>query len=67
LLRFWILDPQNGITNLKGAVLMAVWDAFGAAGIEFPPPQRELILRRPVDVRIDGRSGSEGERGGHKS
>jgi small-conductance mechanosensitive channel len=66
LLRFWILDPQNGITNVKGAVLLAVWDSFGAAGIEFPLPQRELILRRPVDVRLDGRSGSEEMRGGHK-
>lgn len=51
VLRFWICDPQNGLTNVRGAVLLACWDAFKAAGIEIPFPTRELVLRTPVEVR----------------
>ncbi len=52
ILRFWITDPQNGVTNIKGAVLLAVWDAFKANGIEFPFPQQEITVKKPVDVQI---------------
>ena len=57
ILRFWITDPQNGVTNIKGAVLLAIWDAFKAAGIEFPSPQQEITVKKPVDVNVrDGRA-----------
>ena len=46
ILRFWIRDPASGLTNVRGAVLLALWDAFKANGIEIPLPQRELILHR---------------------
>ena len=36
ILRFWIADPQAGVTNVRGAALLACWDAFKAAGIEIP-------------------------------
>ncbi len=52
LLRFWIRDPQNGVVNIKGEVLLAVWDALKANGIEIPYPHRHLVLRDPI--RIDG-------------
>ncbi len=51
ILRFWIADPQNGVTNIRGAVLLACWDAFKAAGIQIPFPHREVIMRTPVEVR----------------
>jgi small-conductance mechanosensitive channel len=50
LLRFWVSDPQNGLTNVRGAVLLACWDAFKAAGIGIPFPHREIIMRTPVEV-----------------
>jgi small-conductance mechanosensitive channel len=50
LLRFWIRDPQNGLTNVRGAVLLAVWDAFKANGIGIPYPHREVIMKTPVKV-----------------
>jgi len=48
LLRFWISDPQAGLTNIKGQVLLALWDAFKANGINIPYPHRELIMKTPV-------------------
>ena len=50
-LRFWIRDPQQGLTNIRGKVLLALWDTFKENGVEFPFPHREIIMRTPVDVR----------------
>jgi small-conductance mechanosensitive channel len=49
-LRFWISDPNNGLTNVRGQVLIALWDAFKEAGIKIPYPQQELTLRNRHDV-----------------
>lgn len=45
VLRFWIHDPQQGLTNVRGKVFLALWDAFKAHGIGFPYPHREIILK----------------------
>jgi small-conductance mechanosensitive channel len=50
VLRFWIRDPQNGLTNIRGQVLLALWDTFKANGVQIPFPHRELIVRSPVRV-----------------
>jgi small-conductance mechanosensitive channel len=47
LLRFWIDDPQRGLTNIRGAVLLALWDTFKENGIKIPFPHREVIMRTP--------------------
>jgi small-conductance mechanosensitive channel len=44
ILRFWITDPTAGLTNVRGAVYLALWDAFKANGISIPFPQREVRL-----------------------
>ena len=44
-LRFWIVDPPNGLSNVRSEVLMRIWDAFAADGIESPFPQRDLHIR----------------------
>ena len=51
LLRFWINDPQNGLTNIRGKVLLALWDTFKENGIKIPFPHREVIMRTPVTVQ----------------
>ncbi|MFP4313866.1 MAG: mechanosensitive ion channel family protein [Alphaproteobacteria bacterium] len=43
-LRFWIKDAQEGVTNIKGAVMMEIWDAFKEHGIQIPYPHREVYL-----------------------
>jgi small-conductance mechanosensitive channel len=45
LLRFWIDDPQQGLTNIRGKVLLALWDSFKENGIEIPFPQREITIK----------------------
>jgi small-conductance mechanosensitive channel len=49
-LRFWINDPIEGSTNVKSAVLLALWDAFKREGIEFPSPVQDMRLAGPVRV-----------------
>lgn len=44
ILRFWITDPTGGLTNIRGNVFLALWDAFQEAGISIPFPQREVRL-----------------------
>lgn len=44
ILRFWIEDPTGGLTNIRGAVYLALWDAFQAHQISIPFPQREVRL-----------------------
>ncbi|MBU1230019.1 MAG: mechanosensitive ion channel family protein, partial [Proteobacteria bacterium] len=41
---FWIADPGNGIANVRGEVLLAIWDAFREHGVSIPFPQREVRL-----------------------
>lgn len=43
-LRFWIGDPAKGLTNIKGDVYLALWNAFAANDISIPFPQREVRL-----------------------
>lgn len=42
VLRFWIRDPTGGLTNIRGNVFLALWDAFEANDISIPFPQREV-------------------------
>jgi small-conductance mechanosensitive channel len=51
LLRFWIDDPQQGLTNIRGKVMLALWDAFKEHGIAIPFPHREVIMKTPVTVQ----------------
>ena len=43
-LRFWIRDPVDGLTNVRGKVLLALWDTFKREGIEIPYPVRDVRL-----------------------
>ncbi|RFP88536.1 mechanosensitive ion channel family protein [Rhodobacteraceae bacterium 63075] len=44
ILRFWISDPTGGLTNIRGNVYLALWDAFQENGISIPFPQREVRM-----------------------
>ena len=44
ILRFWISDPTSGLTNVRGNVYLALWDAFKESNISIPFPQREVRM-----------------------
>lgn len=44
VLRFWIRDPTKGLTNVRGNVFLALWDALKTAEIEIPFPQRDVRM-----------------------
>ncbi|MCB9990790.1 MAG: mechanosensitive ion channel [Rhodospirillales bacterium] len=43
-LRFWIKDAEKGVTNVRGMVMMELWDAFKANNIKIPYPHREVYI-----------------------
>jgi len=43
-LRFWIKDAEKGVTNMRGAVMLALWDTFREHNIHIPYPQRVVHL-----------------------
>ena len=43
-LRFWIKDAEKGVTNVKGQVYMALWDALKENDIQIPYPHREIYV-----------------------
>ncbi len=42
--RFWIHDPNKGLTNVRGAVYLAIWDALKANRIQIPYPKRDVTI-----------------------
>ena len=44
VLRFWIDDPQGGLTNIRGKVLLALWDTFKEHGLPINPPGRKILF-----------------------
>jgi small-conductance mechanosensitive channel len=58
ILRFWISDPTGGLTNIRGNVYLALWDAFEENNISIPFPQREIkVLEgdqiKPANLALD--------------
>jgi small-conductance mechanosensitive channel len=55
LLRVWVNDPQNGLGNIKGQILMTLWEKLHEHDIEIPYPQRDMHWRseQPLTVRIE--------------
>ncbi|MEM6511741.1 MAG: mechanosensitive ion channel domain-containing protein [Pseudomonadota bacterium] len=48
-LRFWIDDPQQGLTNIRGKVLLSLWDKFKENDIAIPYPHREVYVHNAPD------------------
>jgi len=51
VLRFWISDPKNGLTNIRGLVLLALWDTFKRNNVKIPYPHREIIIRDAIQLK----------------
>ncbi len=44
-LRYWLDDPEDGVSNVTDAVLRKIWSKFKQHDIEIPFPQRDLHIR----------------------
>ena len=66
-LRFWIKDAQAGVTNIKGQVMMALWDAFKENDIQIPYPHREVYLhpssQEPLEIKTQMGRSEESKKG----
>ncbi len=45
MIHCWIQDPEDGVGNVRSAVLKKLWWLFKENGIEIPFPQRDIHLR----------------------
>jgi small-conductance mechanosensitive channel len=52
LLRVWIKDPESGITNMKSALLLALWDAMAREQIMIPSPIADMRLRGTAKLAV---------------
>jgi small-conductance mechanosensitive channel len=51
-IRFWIDDPEEGLTNVRSDILKRVWHLFQQDGVELPNrSQRDINLRDSVTLR----------------
>lgn len=44
-LRVWVSDPQNGLTNVRSDINLAIWRAFKENNITIPYPQRDVHIK----------------------
>lgn len=44
ILRFWIHDTSKGLTNVKGDVFLALWDALKDNNIDIPYPRQDVQI-----------------------
>lgn len=44
-IRLWIDDPEAGVTNVQGEVLLRLWELFREHGIALPRQQQDVHLR----------------------
>lgn len=49
-LRFWIQDAEKGVTNMRGDVMLALWDTFKENGINIPYPHRQIIVQNDTKI-----------------
>ncbi|MGF1544365.1 MAG: mechanosensitive ion channel family protein [Parvularculaceae bacterium] len=52
-LRFWIVDPKNGVANVTSEVMLALWDGLAEMGVEIPFPQRDLHIKSAPSEVLD--------------
>jgi small-conductance mechanosensitive channel len=52
----WIDDPEEGVGNVRSAVLNRVWVLFKEAGIEIPFPQRDVWIKNAPPESVQAES-----------
>ena len=53
ILRFWIIDPEGGITNVKGDIYLKLWDLFKENNVKIPYPHRQLLIETDARKKLN--------------
>ncbi|MFH1912918.1 MAG: mechanosensitive ion channel domain-containing protein [Pseudomonadota bacterium] len=51
-LRIWIVDAEKGVANVRSDILLTVWKLFHKHGVEFPFPQRDVLLKPGSNLSV---------------
>ncbi|MBN2707141.1 MAG: mechanosensitive ion channel [Deltaproteobacteria bacterium] len=52
-IRAWIIDPEQGLVNVKSDILVAIWESFHRHGIEIPFSQQDIYIKEvPEHLRL---------------
>lgn len=52
-IRIWIRDSDKGVVNVRSEVLLNIWDAFRAHGVEFPFPQQDVYIKSGSSLKLE--------------
>lgn len=58
-LRFWIADAADGVVNVRSDIMINIWNLFHEHGIEFPFPQRDVLLKPDSRLAVTIEKGEE--------
>jgi small-conductance mechanosensitive channel len=51
--RFWINDPENGVSNVSSAVMLNIWDKFKEAGIDIPLRHEDVMITPGSTLKVE--------------
>lgn len=51
--RFWINDPENGVSNVSSAVMLNIWDKFKEAGIDIPLRHEDVLITPGSTLKVE--------------
>ena len=51
--RFWINDPENGVSNVSSEVLLNVWDQFKEHGIDIPLRHEDILISPGSTLQVE--------------
>ncbi|GAB5455361.1 MAG: hypothetical protein Hens2KO_15900 [Henriciella sp.] len=51
--RFWIDDPENGVSNVSSAVMLNIWDKFTEAGIDIPLRHEDVLITPGSTLKVE--------------
>lgn len=51
--RFWINDPENGVSNVSSAVMLNIWDKFKEVGIDIPLRHEDVLITPGSTLKVE--------------
>ncbi len=51
--RFWLNDPENGVSNVSSAVMLNIWDKFKEAGIDIPLRHEDILITPGSTLKVE--------------